>query len=562
MGDLGADIELVWMLAAHLALTALPAALAVFVAARRGLRSVPLLLCVALAASGAAAMLSFWAFYLDPLAGQVVAFLVALGSAQGIVLCRPDRLDRELLRDLAAPAALWALASVFVVCLGFVHGGSGEPLVLAATRFSHELPADNQIPLFFADWYYENGHSPVPPPFGDWLSSDRPPLQVGYVLAQRPFGWDESGLHYEVLGAVVQQLWVVAAWALLTAARLRPLARGLAIVAAIVSDVAIVHGFFVWPKLIAAAFVLAALAMVVSAEWPRLRANPYGAALFAALCALAMLAHGASAFALIPLLGFAALRGLPSARWLATAAAVALALIGPWVAYQRLADPPGDRLIKWQLGGSLAIDDRGSLETIGDGYEAAGLDGTLANKWGNVTKIVGQRETEVAIEGAVDFAGEGDWGLVVTALRFPRFVSLLPMLGLLLVGPVAMAVARARGRPDGPEWRFAVVSLGFCAALAAVWALLMFGEPDSSTLLHVGSLVLPLLAICACVVGAFAASPRLAIVLVALNAALVLALYAPVVAPSPGSGYSLLAALLAAASLAGIGLLALRPARG
>jgi hypothetical protein len=562
----GADLELLWQLALHLVLTALPAALAVFVAIRRGLRDVPLLLCVALAASGAGAMLAFWAFWADPLLGQAFAFLLVLGSVQGIVLCRPDRLDRELLRELAVPAALWALASLFVVYLGFLYGGSGDPLTLAATRFSHPLPADNQIPAYFADWFYEHGHSPVPPPFADWLSSDRPPLQIGYALGQRPFAWDESGLHYETIGIVVQQLWIVGIWALLVSARIGPLARGLAIVAALVSDVAIVHSFFVWPKLIAAAFVLAALAMVVSDGWPRLRREPWAAALFAALCALAMLAHGASAFALIPLLGFAALRGLPSWRWLGVAALVGVALLAPWTAYQRFVDPPGDRLLKWQLGGSLEIDDRGALETIADGYETAGLDGTLANKWGNVTKIVGQRESEEGLDAAAEFAGDADWNGFVAALRFPRFMSLLPFLGLLLLGPLAMAVARVRGSPSdragpgGSESRFALVALGFCLATAVVWALLMFGEPESSTSLHQGSLLVPLLAAAGCAVAACAASPRLGVALVALNSLFVLALFASAPTLEPRS-FSPLAAALAAAALGGFLWVALRPAR-
>jgi len=555
-----ASAELLWMLAVHLLLTALPGALGIFVAVRRGLRSVPLLLAVGLTASGLTAMLAFWAFYLDPTIGQVTAFLIVLGSIQGIVLCRPDRLDRGLLRELAVPAALWALASAFVVYLGFLHGGTDQPLVLATTRFSHPLPTDNEIPRFFADWYYHHGHHGPPPPFGDWLSSDRPPLQVGYVLAQRPFGWDESGLHYEVLGAVVQQLWIVGMWAVLCAARLRPLARGLAIFAAIVSDVAIVNGFFVWPKLIAAAFVLAALAMVLSAEWSTLRRNPYVAALFAALCGLAMLAHGASAFGIVPLLIFAALRGLPSWRWLGIAVLVGIVLLAPWSAYQRYADPPGNRLIKWQLGGSLEIDERGALETIIDGYREAGFSGTLENKWGNVTRIVGQKDVEGAVGEAGDEIGAGHIGNAITALRLPRFFDLLPFLGILLVGPAAMLLARARGRPSGPEWRFALLSFAFCALACAIWALLMFGEPDSSTLLHVGTFAVPLLAACACVVGSYAVHPRLAIVLVAVNALFVLILYVPALTPPPQTSYSPWAALLAAASLAGIGVVSFRQA--
>lgn len=551
------------MLLEHLALTALPAALATFFAMRRGLRSVPLLLTLALAASGVAAMLAFWAYYADPTIGKATAFLIVLGSIQGIVLCRPDRLDRGILRELAVPAALWALGSAFVLYLGFLHGGTDQPLVAALTRFSHPshpLPTDNEVPRFFADWYFHHGHNGPPLPFGDWLSSDRPPLQVGYVLAQRPFGWDDSGLQYQVLGVVLQQLWIVGMWALLCAARIRPLARGLAMLALMVSDVAIVHGFFVWPKLIAAAFVLGALAMVLSEDWPRLRRNPYAAVLFASLCALAMLAHGASAFGIIPLLILAGLRGLPSRRWLGIAALVGVALLAPWSAYQKYADPPGNRLLKWQLGGSLEIDDRGTLETIADGYRAAGLGGTLENKWRNVTRLVGQRDVEGAVREASDEVEEGHFGRAVAALRLPRFFDLLPLLGLLLVGPIAMLLARARGRPSGPEWRFALVCFSFCGLACAIWALLMFGGPDSSTLLHVGSLAVPLLAICACVVGAYAVHPRLAIALTGLNALFVLALYTPALSPPPGTSYSPLAALLAAASLAGFGLLALRRA--
>ncbi len=555
---MSANAELLYLLLEHLVLTALPAALAALLAMRRGLRSVPLLLAVALAASGAAAMLAFWAYYADPVLGQATAFLLALGSVQGIVLCRPDRLDRELLRQLAVPAALWALGSAFVVYLGFLHGGTDQPLLMAATRFSHQLPTDNEIPLFFAEWYFDHGHSPTPPPFADWLSSDRPPLQVGYVLAQRPFGWGDGGLHYQVLGVVVQQLWIVGMWAVLCAARLRPLARGLAIVAAMVSDVAILHGFFVWPKLIAAAFVLAALAMVLSADWPRLRRSPYAAALFAALCALALLAHGASAFGIVPLLAIAALRGLPSWRWLGVAAAVGLVLLAPWFAYQRIVDPPGDRLVKWQLGGSLAIDDRGALETIADGYREAGFDGVLENKRRNVSEITGRRETKGAVSSAFDKFREGHPGEAVAALRFPRFLSLLPFLGVLLLAPLTMLVARVRGRPDSPEWRFALVSFAFCGLACAIWALLMFGEPDSATILHVGTLAVPLLAVTGCIAGAYAVSARFAVALASLNLLLVLGLYVPALNPPLGTSYSFLAALLAAASLAGFAWIALR----
>jgi hypothetical protein len=546
------------MLLMHLALTAAPPVAATLLAMRAGVRDLPILLGIALVGSGAGAMLAFWAYYADPIVGEVVSFLLVLGSIQAIAWAWYAGLDRALLRRLALPAALWALAAAFVVFLGFVHGGQEEPLITAATRFSHPLPGDNEIPRHFADWFFEHGHDGAPPPYFDWLSSDRPPLQIGYVLAQRPFGWDDAGLHYQVLAVIVQQFWIVGIWAVLCAARVGRAARGLAIFAAMVSDVAILHGFFVWPKLIAAAFLLGALALVISPRWLELRRSPALGALFAALCALSLLAHGASTFLLLPLLAFAAWRAVPSPRWLGIAATVALAMLGPWVAYQRFADPPGDRLLKWQLGGSLEITDGGALETIADGYGEAGVGGTLENKWRNLETIAGVRETRKGVDFAVDSIDAGNLGDAVAAIRIPRFFALLPLLGIFLVAPIAMAVAWLRRKPDGPEWRFAVASLCFCTVATLFWALLMFGGTESAALVHVGSLALPLLAICACVVGLWVVSARLAITVVAVNTIAVLVLYVPSLTPPAGTSYSALSALLAAVALAGFGLLCWR----
>jgi len=557
---MSANAELAWMLLAHLALTGLPGVAAALLAARRGIRADYLLLAIALATSGCAALLSFWAFYAGPTFGQSLAYLVVFGAVALIVWCWREGIDRELLAPLTVPLALWALASAFLLFLGFLHGGSDEPLATAANRFSHPLPGDAEIPLFFSDWFWAHGHSGTIPPYADWLSSDRPPLQIGYVLAQRPFGWDGNALHYEVLGVVIQQLWVVAMWAVLGAARLRPALRGLAIFAALVFDVAIVHGFFVWPKLLAAAFALAALALVLAPEWERWRRDPWVGGLFAALCALSYLSHGGTIFLLLPLLGLAALRGLPSWRWVGVAVGVGIVLLGSWSAYQRFVDPPGDRLVKWQIGGSLEIDDRGALETIVDSYSDAGFGDALNNKWENVRDIVGYEETRTTIDAVVDDLSAGDLEEALKAVRSLRFFSLLPLLGLLLLGPVAMAIRRiSRGRQEGPEWTFALTALGLSLAACVVWALLLFGSVDSRAVVHQGALAVPLLAACGCVAGAWAVSRRFAIGLVAANALLVLALYVPAPTPPGGGSYSPVAALLAAAALGGIGWLTLRP---
>jgi len=556
------NLELLGLFALHLLMTGLPAAAGALLAARVGLRSVPLLLAIALAASGGTALLCFWLFYADPTIGETASFFFVFASIGAVVGCWRQGIERSVLRGLTTPLALWALATSFVLFLGFVHGGTDQALSTASTRFSHQLPSDNLMPAYFADYFYSHGHVGSPPPFDDWLSSDRPPLQIGYVLAQRPFGWDDTGLHYEVLGVVVQQLWILGLWALLCAARLTPRTRGLVALAAIVSDVAIVHAFFVWPKLIAASFLLAALALVLSEDWSRLRQRPWAGALFAALCALAFLAHGSSAFVILPLLAVALWRGLPSWTWIGTAVAIAVVFLAPWSAYQRYADPPGDRLVKWQLGGSLEVDDRGATETIVDSYREVGFAGAVDNKWKNLGQMVGLADVGSAVDGAVDRLGDRSPGKAIMALRLPRFYDLLPFLGLLLLGPLAMAAAWLTGcRPRGPDWTFAVFCLLFTVLACLVWALLMFGAENATTVIHQGSLAVPLLGVCACVAGACAVDRRFGAGLVAANVALVLLLYVPPVGPAPGTSYSILASLLAALSFAGIAALTLRPLR-
>jgi hypothetical protein len=62
--------ELLWLLALHLVLTALPLAAAALGAARIGIRQVPVLLAIGLLASGAVGLLGFWTYYGSRTLGQ------------------------------------------------------------------------------------------------------------------------------------------------------------------------------------------------------------------------------------------------------------------------------------------------------------------------------------------------------------------------------------------------------------------------------------------------------------------------------------------------------------
>src|SRR5207302_4087180 len=128
-------------------------------------------------------------------------------------------------------------------------------------------------------------------------------------------------------------------WALLEAGRVRVRTRALVLTAALVSDVAIVHGFFVWPKLVAVGFLLMAAAFIVADRWTTARRTTGMAVLLASLFTLAILCHGTSMYSVIPLVLIAALRGRPTRRWIAAGLVAAAILYVPWLAYQHYFDP-------------------------------------------------------------------------------------------------------------------------------------------------------------------------------------------------------------------------------
>lgn len=552
--------ELFVTLVLHLALTALPSAAAALLAARLGVRSVPVLLATAMAATGVLAMFAFWAYYGDRTLGQTVSYLILFGSIALVVGClHGGRIERRLLRQLATPLGLWALGSAFLVFFGFLYGGSDDSIKVAASRFSGPLPADNLLPAYLVEWFYEYGHSghPLFPP--DWLASDRPPLQVGYLLGQKPFEAFDDEANYQVAAVVLQQLWIVGLWALLLAARVRRVTRGLVMGTVLLSDLALLNGFFVWPKLLPAAMLLAAAALTITPLWGELRRSIWGAVLVGTLLAVAMMGHGSSVFGVIPLALVAAWRGLPSWRWLGVAALVVIAVMAPWSAYQKYGEPPGNRLLKWSLAGVPEIDDRGTVETIVDSYREVGVGGAIHNKGQNFVTMVGGGPAWEAAQRADDALGSGDLEGMVREVRLILFFNFLPALGLLLLAPLAMFAGRRRARGSPEDWSFALTCFAAVGIGLLGWGLLAFGDLASRTVLHVCSYLLPILAFAGSVAGLRAVFPRFAIYYAALAATVMLALYVPYLEPPPPpveTSFSLWAALLAALSLAGFGAVA------
>ncbi|HET9082209.1 MAG TPA: hypothetical protein VFO01_17060 [Trebonia sp.] len=505
-------------------LAAAPGVALISVAARRRQTGPATALGLLLAGSSTVAMAGFWAWYASPSAGRAAdaAFLVVSFAVTAVFGRRGD-LGRV---DLAVPLALALGAGLVFTGLAFFQGGVAavRPLPALAARFW--LEGDNQSALMFAQRVAAH-HSLSGYLSPTWLYSDRPPLQAGFDLLQWPLWGHDQELPYQLLGTCLQLAWLPALWTLLRVRGLGAPRAGAAVLATAATGAVFFNSVYVWPKMLSAALALAAFAILASRD-PDDRRPGIGV-LTTALCALAMLAHGGAAFALIALLPFAwRLRRRLTARSVAACAAAAVMLYAPWMMFQRFVDPPGNRLEKWQLAGVIGIDSRGVLQTLVQQYRrlspgqlfAYKITDNLAALTGNHGLLSAQSVDEVWLhQGFMGYA------------RLSQFFDLLPASVPLVLGVFALLF------PSGRRALAAVKPLAVFAALTlAAWMVLLWGGPAVPTIIHEGPYALLVLFIGLCAVAATALPRPLAVLVLAADAAWFAVCWVPGLGFQPGSG--------------------------
>ena len=518
--------------------------------------------------------LAFVAYFIHPLLGRTVSWLTlstilaTLSHAylppllRSVFFARSDSqlsvLNSQLpslhtrLLILPALAGLFYLSTLFIFPFGRVTPTAGQ-------RFHAGMPGDNEIPKIFAERLF-TGVSPKHLGAG-WLSSDRPPLQTGLALVTLPafqtldIGFDKA---CATAGVWFQLLWIPALWVFLRWLGLTEHQAHAATAALIFTGFLLFNSIFVWPKLAAAALVLLGFCTAFAAESaldPRHRGPAIGA-LFAA----AFLSHGGIMFsllALVPLLLIHHLRAPRAARsgsqlsalrsQLLPAALTFTLLALPWLAYQRLYEPPGNRLLKWHLAGAVEPDARSLTTALVENYRAQGWTTTLATRaenlrimflgeWQNLlttrdpAAIFGRRSEEIFHtfrSPATWLLGAAALPLVLYAryrrtpppspgLRDPSRASrFLARLFLIRVDPCSSVVKKPG--PFSLALPRHALAATWLALTLALWLALMF-QPFG-TLLHQGSYVVPLLLLGLCTAWTLLLSRRLFIALALLQIA-------------------------------------------
>lgn len=422
----------------------------------------------------------FWAYFFNRRLGLVAVTLGFVAAAIIWLLRRADVAALWRDPDWFLPAVIALAVAAFVTGILFSYSVSRPAYQTASLRWSEGFPPDNVLPSVLAERLSE-GES-LKPFWGEWLSSDRPPLQAGWILFVSPIavGMDahpEDASQFA--GIWFQLLWVPALWALVRRLGLSPPASVLVVAAPILSGFFLINTTFVWPKLGGGALVLAAFL-----NWfrpPEEVDEGFGRFLLGGLQAgLGFLSHGSVVFALIPV-GILALWRLRSHLWhWAAAAAVILLLALPWTAYQKLSDPPGDRLLKMHLGGIGEVDERPLATALREAYSAVPPERLVEAREVNARNLF-----------------RGAWSDLVTfdfgdtrAMReddffFPFFALGWWNLGFLVILAAILPPVRRRFAGEGEPLQYGLLVLGWAGLTLAVWVCLMFAP--GSAINHQGS---------------------------------------------------------------------------
>jgi len=473
--------------------------------------------------------LVFWAYFAHATFGTTVSW--ASLAAGGLVLlwtrrdaapesdrtqarasAHPDRADTARIIRLAVTigALYLAILHIFPASLDFYS--------LAANRFRPGLPSDNQLPHEAAERLVAG--VPLRQPNSDWLSSDRPPLQCGWELITWPVG-AKLGIDSRAMSGTAavwfQLAWVASAFALFRALGLSSRRTAGWVAAIALAGFFLQNTTFTWPKLSAAAFACAAFALWIQPRAGSLRRDDV--IVGAVFAALAWLSHGGVAFsflALAPWLVWRFVRG-EWRLWLMGATVFAL-FAAPWIAYQKYYDPPGNRLLKWHLGGQIPKDERGTLTTIRDGYRALSWAEIWDHKRRNLaTQIRGNWSglLTLAPETAVNRRNE-EFFLPARALTWwPLALLLLPF------------AWRRHTRGDG-NWtnrRLHVGLLAWTLTTTVLWCFLMF--LGDNAVIHQGTYAVMLGAFVVLSAWFEAAGRRWLIIVVLLQAVTLLTTWVP-----------------------------------
>ncbi|HWG25989.1 hypothetical protein [Actinospica sp.] len=539
------------------ALLLVPALACALLAARLGVSHWLLLLTAAVAGSGVLSLAVFWIYLASSAWGRGFSLTVTGLSVLVLVdACRHRFAGWRTLRPLLPMALLWTTAGFFAAALAYLHVSFASNTNVGPSRFQVALPSDNVLPMLFAKQLM-TPHRPLPALLiRAWQSSDRPPLQTGYYLMQQSVLHSGRFNDYELLGILLQCLWIPGLWALLVAMGKPRRAVALCMTAVVFNGFIFQNTIFTWPKLIAAAGMMLATAIVCTRQAEQLRTSRLAGLLVGLAVGTAMMGHPGSAFAVLGLGGVIAALWVvprlrpsgwrpPAWRFVWPAAVAAVVTYEPWsLYYQKHYQPPANALTELQMADKDGpVPNKTTTQVIVDAYKSIGTHKAISNKIANFKTpfdhVLDYPRWCVSVVYDVLTGHPGAAAKVADQIVSAQFFYIGTILGFAGWGLLALygralwelwLRARAKFTRGGERPQLApsgysqeYILLAAIGLYSLIWCLLLFG-PDS-TIAHQGTYFTEPVLIALGVIGLWSISHRLAAAVVILSAAFTLWLY-------------------------------------
>ncbi len=487
---------------------------------------------------------TFWIAYINYTAFSILKIIGLCSLVLYAAFLAYRRAIGACFSQLTEPLLYTFLFFLVVITLGFSNGGLDEPTSTAANRFSHELPMDNIIPVVLAK-ALSTGHVASPLYGGGWLSSDRPPLQTGLFLF---LTLSTNPLPYQIVASLLQATFLLGVWGLLVASGLPTSARRLTMLACCLLPTAIINTFYVWPKMMAVGYLMLVFALLFCYQPAGEFERKLAGILLGAAAALAILSHGTSFFALI---GFGAivLIARPWPLWKPAIYGLAslVATYAPWMVYQNVLDPPGNRLLKLHLAGVFAADERGFVATLRDAYAALTWHDYLQGRFENVKALIGPWPQH--LRNVLALVLDPD-NAVAANIRVPDFFNFVPSLHLLSIAALcAILLMPFMTSEEKRQRNIALQLLGATLVTCVVFAALMF--IPGSTVNHQGTYAVQVSTVIFAFMVLSLRASALAIAFIAVQTITVATLYAFTLPHDPRLWPVQVVCVVAAASLFG-----------
>ena len=260
-----------------------------------------------------------------------------------------------------------------------------------------ELPIDNEIPRRFADKLYQN-LDPRDFLIGlDWTSSDRPPLMTGFILFFRPIFElvqipSKSSAYAAGIG--FQLIWIPILLKILRTWKISYLYSVIILLSFLSNGFIFYNSIFVWPKLGGAALLLYAFFIYQRDGLIEFK----NTIIIAVLTSLAWLSHGGTSISIIPIVLIVFSRPkFFNLKYILISAVIVATLCLPWTAYQKVYDPPGNRLLKWHIGGQPNAIEKTLTETIKESYSNITIEEWTENRKLNFMRLFGDKFSYLSI---------------------------------------------------------------------------------------------------------------------------------------------------------------------